>query len=92
MTRSIRLTGVLGLILFSLLLPLVSDAATLAGQLVQGGGTVEIHFPVAKYFQDIAAQAGNPRVETGRAVLAFPPGFDSGTSLADPHCDIDERL
>jgi hypothetical protein len=78
MRRSIRFTGVLGLIKFSLLLPLVSDAATLAGQSVQGGGTVEIRFPVPKYFQDIAAQAGNPRVETGRAVLAFPPGFDPG--------------
>ena len=53
-----------------------SDAATLAGQPVRGGGTVEIKFPVAKYFQDLAAQAGNPRVETGRAVLSFPAGFD----------------
>lgn len=54
----------------------VSQAATLAGQQVQGGGKIEIRFPVSKYFQDIAAQAGNPRVETGRAVLTFPPGFD----------------
>lgn len=53
-----------------------SHAAALAGQPVQGSRTVEIRFPVAKYFQDIAAQGGNPRVETGRAVLAFPPGFD----------------
>ncbi|HEX7518265.1 MAG TPA: hypothetical protein VF345_13380 [Chthoniobacterales bacterium] len=51
-------------------------AATLAGQQVQGGKTVEIRFPVSKYFQDVAAQGGNPRVETGRAVLTFPPGFD----------------
>jgi hypothetical protein len=55
-----------------------SEGATLAGQPVSGGGTVEIRFPVAKYFQDIAAEGGNPRVETGRAVLAFPPGFDPG--------------
>jgi hypothetical protein len=52
------------------------EAATIAGQQVQGGKTVEIRFPVAKYFQDIAAQGGNPRVETGRAVLTLPPGFD----------------
>ncbi|PYJ07391.1 MAG: hypothetical protein DMF06_15865, partial [Verrucomicrobia bacterium] len=51
-------------------------AATIAGQQVQTGKAVEIHFPVSKYFQDIAAQGGNPRVETGRAVLTFPPGFD----------------
>jgi hypothetical protein len=77
-TRSIRDTAILGLVLFWLLPPRRTDAATLAGQPVQGGGTVEIRFPVARYFQDIAAQAGNPRVETGRAVLAFPPGFDPG--------------
>ena len=52
------------------------NAATLAGQQVQGGKKVEIRFPVSKYFQDVAAQGGNPRVETGRAVLTFPPGFD----------------
>jgi pimeloyl-ACP methyl ester carboxylesterase len=50
--------------------------ATLAGQQVKGGGKIEIRFPVSKYFQDIAAEAGNPRVETGRAVLTFPPSFD----------------
>ncbi|HWM26431.1 MAG TPA: hypothetical protein VNP98_16565 [Chthoniobacterales bacterium] len=52
------------------------EGATLVGQQVQGGKTVEIRFPVSKYFQDIAAQGGNPRVETGRAVVTFPPGFD----------------
>ena len=68
-------------------------AATLAGQQVQGGKTVEIRFPVPKYFQDIAAQGGNPRVDTGRAVLTFPPGFDPArrwpilivTSTSDYH-------
>src|SRR5205809_6393673 len=53
-----------------------SPAATLAGQQVVPGGKIEIHFPVSKYFQDIAGQAGNPRPETGRAVLAFPAGFE----------------
>lgn len=51
-------------------------AASLAGQQIQPGGKIEIRFPVSKYFQDIAAQAGNPRPETGRAVIAFPAGFD----------------
>jgi hypothetical protein len=37
-----------------------SHGASLAGQQVQGGGTAEIRFPVAKYFQDIAAEDGNP--------------------------------
>jgi hypothetical protein len=76
MTRSVRIAAILGLILFSMLLLRMSDGATLAGKPVQGGGTVEIQFPVAKSFQDLAAEGGNPRVDTGRAVLMFPPGFD----------------
>jgi len=54
----------------------VSHGATLAGKPVQGGVMVEIRFAVAKSFQDLAAEGGNPRVDTGRAVLMFPPGFD----------------
>src|SRR5437762_13085940 len=53
-----------------------AEAASLAGQQIQPGGKIEIHFPVSKYFQDIASQAGNPRPTTGRAVIAFPAGFD----------------
>lgn len=56
------------------------NAATLSGQPVQPGGKIEIRFPVSKYFQDIASQGGNPRPETGRAVLTFPGGFDSSRS------------
>jgi hypothetical protein len=41
---------------------------------------VEIGFPVPSYYQDFAAQGGNPRCATGRAVLAFPPGFDPARS------------
>jgi hypothetical protein len=74
MTRFIRITAVLGLT--SLLLPRLSGGAMLAGKPVQAGGMVEIRFPVAKSFQDLAAEGGNPRVDTGRAVLMFPPGFD----------------
>jgi hypothetical protein len=72
-----RLSALPALVWFCL--PLAGmEAATLAGQQVQGGKTVEIRFPVSKYFQDMAAQGGNPRAETGRAVLTFPPGFDPG--------------
>src|SRR5436190_9623434 len=67
-------SSILGLI--CLALSGSAGAATLAGQQIQPGGKFEIHFPVSKYFQDIAAQAGNPRPETGRAVVTLPPGFD----------------
>src|SRR6266404_5641748 len=62
--------------LLSLALSNAGYAVTLAGQQVQPGGKIEIRFPVSKYFQDVAAQGGNPRPETGRAVLTFPAGFD----------------
>ncbi len=68
--------SVLGIFLCCRLLVIATQGATLAGQPVQGGATVEIRFPVAKSFQDVAAQIGNPRPETGRAVLTFPVGFD----------------
>lgn len=56
--------------------PAPLEAATLAGQQVQGGKKIEFQFPIPKYFQDIAAEFGNPRPATGIAVLTFPPGFD----------------
>jgi hypothetical protein len=87
-----RLSALIALVWFCLP-PAGTEAATLAGQQVQGGKMVEIHFPVSKYFQGVAAQGGNPRVETGRAVLTFPPGFDPArrwpilivTSTTDMH-------
>src|SRR4051794_3521882 len=75
-SRPTKLMRVLVLGVFVLVLAGHADADTLAGQQVQPGGKIEIRFPVSKYFQDIAAQAGNPRPDTGRAVLAFPVGFD----------------
>ncbi len=54
----------------------ITRGATLAGKEVRGGGTVEIQFLVSKYYQDFAAQGGNPHCATGRAILTFPPGFD----------------
>jgi hypothetical protein len=70
-----------------------SEAATIAGKEAKPGALVEIQFPVSKYFQDMAAQGGNPRPQTGRAVLTFPPGFDPArawpilivTSTSDYH-------
>src|SRR5436190_14635374 len=72
----LEIVRVLVLGVFVLTLAGHADAASLAGQHVQPGGKIEIRFPVSKYFQNIASQAGNPRPETGRAILAFPPGFD----------------
>ena len=66
--------------LISLCLIKTSHAATLAGQQVRPGGKLEIRFAVSNYFQGIASQAGNPRPETGRAVVAFPAGFDPARS------------
>ncbi|HEY2102732.1 MAG TPA: hypothetical protein VGH08_05730 [Chthoniobacterales bacterium] len=50
--------------------------ASLAGHAVKEGGTLDFTFPVPKYFQDYAAQGGNPRPPLGRLLLMFPPGFD----------------
>lgn len=60
--------------------PAIVNGATLLGQQVQGGGTSDIRFPVDKYFQDYAAQGGNPRPTTGRALVMFPKGFDPAHS------------
>jgi hypothetical protein len=69
----IRIAVVVSLISFLALS--ASYAASLAGHPVQAGGKVEITFPVPPYFQTIAAQGGNPRPDTGRAVVTFPNGF-----------------
>ena len=57
-----------------------SDAATLLGKPATPGGTLDLQFPVNKYLQDYAAQGGNPRPTTGRALLMFPSGFDPARS------------
>ena len=53
-----------------------AESATLTGHEVRGGATLDIRFPVDKYFQDYAAQGGNPRPSEGRALLMFPKEFD----------------
>ena len=78
MTPVARFGIIVSLVLFSAHWSRFAVGATLAGKQVQAGATVEIRFPVSKSFQDLAAEGGNPRVDTGRAVLMFPPGFDPG--------------
>ena len=58
----------------------MSEAATLAGHQVPNGGTLDLQFPITNYFQEIAAQGGNPRPTTGRALLFFPKAFDPARS------------
>ncbi len=58
----------------------VGDGATLAGHQVQSGGSLDLQFPLSNYFQEYAAQGGNPRPTTGRVLLFFPNGFDPARS------------
>src|SRR6266403_1859803 len=58
------------------LLPASAVAATLAGHPVQGGATLDLQFPISNYFQEAAAQGGNSRPTTGRALMMFPKNFD----------------
>ncbi len=55
-------------------------AATLAGHQVQSGGTLDLQFPISNYFQESAAQGGNPKPTTGRALIFFPKNFDPARS------------
>ena len=57
-----------------------THAATLAGHQIQPGGTLDFQFPLNNYFQEYAAQGGNPRPPTGRVLLFFPSGFDPARS------------
>src|SRR6202022_1437932 len=75
-SRSVYCMLVTGLFAGHQLFVRESDAAKLAGQDVPVGGKCEIRFPVSNYFQEYAAQGGNPRPTTGRALLMFPKGFD----------------
>ena len=58
----------------------ICRSATLAGQTVRPGGTLDLKFPLDKYFQDYAATGGNTRPTTGRAVIGFPKNFDPARS------------
>src|SRR5713226_7319499 len=80
MPELVRFLFVVSLLSSCLLCSTVGESATLAGQAVRPGGTLDIRFPVAKDCQDYAAAGGNPRPNTGRAVLAFPKNFDPARS------------
>lgn len=58
----------------------VCQSATLAGQTVRPGATLDVRYPIDKYFQDYAAAGGNPRPTTGRALISFPKNFDPARS------------
>jgi len=57
-----------------------SIGATLLGKAAPPGGTLDLQFPIGNYFQEAAAQGGNQRPTTGRALLMFPKGFDPARS------------
>jgi hypothetical protein len=78
--RSVRRTALLGLTVIGQFLVASCPAATLRGQEVRGGETLDLQFPVSSYLQESAAQEGNPRPTTGRALLMFPKGFDPARS------------
>jgi hypothetical protein len=57
------------------ILSLESTAAILP-QSTGNSGTVDVRFPVSKYYQQYATQDGNPVPTTGRLFLLLPPNFD----------------
>src|SRR5207245_5422706 len=58
------------------ILSLESTAAMLP-QNPNNSGTVDVRFPVPKYYQQYATQDGNPVPTTGRLFLLLPPNLDS---------------
>ena len=52
-----------------------ANGATLLVHEVRSGGTLDLQFPLSDYFQQHAAQGGNPHPTTGHALLIFPNNF-----------------
>ncbi len=67
---------ILLLVAMALILSLESTAAILP-QSPGNSGTVDVRFPVPKYYQQYAMHEGNPVPTTGRLFLLLPPNFDS---------------
>lgn len=69
------------------------EAVTIAKQSIIEGRQMDIRFAVPPYFQEYAAQGGNPKPALGRVVLVFPKGFQPSrawpilivTSTTDGH-------
>ena len=61
----------------AILIANASDGATLRGKTAPPGGTLDLQFPIDNYFQQVAAQGGNPRPTNGRALMFFPKNFDA---------------
>ena len=55
---------------------LTGTAATISGQSIVPGKSMELRLPVPKSSADYAAQGGNPRPTAARAVWIFPTNFD----------------
>jgi len=72
--------SLLSIFLCCRLLVVATQGATLAGSRFRVALRWRFASGGRNRFQDIAAQAGNPRPETGRAVLTFPVGFEPGRS------------
>lgn len=53
-----------------------TQAASLLGREIVPSKTADIQFPVDEYFQNYAAEGGNPKPTTGRMVFATPKNFD----------------
>jgi len=71
------------------ILSLESTAAILP-QSPGNSGTVDVRFPVPKYYQQYATQDGNPVPTTGRLFLLLPPNFDFSASLANSYRNRDQ--
>ena len=53
------------------------STAAILPQSPDNSGTIDVRFPVPVYYQQYAAQDGNPAPTTGRLLLLLPPNFDS---------------
>ena len=71
---------VISVVLFGWFSAKFCQSATLGGQTVRPGATLDIKFPLDKYFQDYAAAGGNTRPTIGRALIGFPKNFDPARS------------
>src|SRR5712691_4135125 len=87
---SVRCMLVISLFVAQQLFVRSSNAAKLAGQDVPAGGKCEIRVPISKYYQDYAAEGGNPTKHRSRTP-DVSKWLQSIPVLADFDCHFDER-